>query len=438
MKISTIGLGNLGYPLSEFLSATGYKIKSYDKNYTLKNTLFEKHDIHSDSDLYQLINNGNDVEFYYDISKTLYDTEVCFITVPTPSKKDGSFDNSYILDVLDKISKNFNLVKKTFIIVINSTISPNSIDSVFIPFMSKNGLKNNKDYMFVYNPYFVALGEVTKNLKNPDLILLGSENKIATNKLKKIYSKILDDPKFKVLNFLESELVKLLLNTYLTMKISFSNVVKNLCDNVLNIDAHRILDTIGTDKRINKNFLKVGGPFSGPCLPRDNQAILNYCKKKNVKNEISIAAIKTNNSILRGFCDDLKNLKNKKIKSIGFLGLGYKSKAKVIDGSFIPILMKTSKKINLKIFLYDHYLKNIDQKKLNRCNSLEEVVEKSDIIFLPYIDKIFNKLNRINSSTPIIDIWNQIHGPNVYRNISEFNNKFNKKSKNNVIDFYRR
>ena len=149
--------------------------------------------------------------------------------------------------------------------------------------MSKNGLKYNKDYMFVYNPYFVALGEVTKNLKNPDLILLGSENKIATNKLKKIYSKILDDPKFKVLNFLESELVKLLLNTYLTMKISFSNVVKNLCDKVLNIDAHRILDTIGTDKRINKNFLKVGGPFSGPCLPRDNQAILNYCKKKMLK-----------------------------------------------------------------------------------------------------------------------------------------------------------
>ena len=120
------------------------------------------------------------------------------------------------------------------------------------------------------------------------------------------------------------------------------------------------------------------------------------------------------------------------------MGIGYKSKAKVIDGSFIPSLMKTSKKINLKIFLYDHYLKNINQKELNRCNSLEEVVEKSDIIFLPYIDKIFNKLNRINSSTPIIDIWNQIHGPNVYRNISEFNNKFNKRSKNNVIDFYRR
>ena len=68
MKISTIGLGNLGYPLCEFLSQTGFNIKSYDKNYTLKNSLFEKHDLNSDSDLYQLINNGNDVEFYYDIS----------------------------------------------------------------------------------------------------------------------------------------------------------------------------------------------------------------------------------------------------------------------------------------------------------------------------------------------------------------------------------
>ena len=47
--------------------------------------------------------------------------------------------------------------------------------------------------------------------------------------------------------------------------------------------CQRILDAIGTDKRINKNFLKVGGPFAGPCLPRDNQAVLNYCKKKSSK-----------------------------------------------------------------------------------------------------------------------------------------------------------
>ena len=94
-----------------------------------------------------------------------------------------------------------------------------------------------------------------------------------------------------------------------------------------------------------------------------------------------------------------------------------------------------SKKINLKIFLYDKYLKFIKDYGFIMCSTLEEVVEKSDIIFLPYVDKIFNKLNRINSNKPIIDIWNQIYGPNVYRSISDFNNKLSKKNKNNIIKF---
>lgn len=434
MKISTIGLGNLGYPLCEFLSQTGFNIKSYDKNYTLKNSLFEKHDLNSDSDLYQLINNGNDVEFYYDISSALYKTDVCFITVPTPSKKDGSFDNSYIINVLDDIVKNFDLVNKPFTIVINSTVSPNSFNDCFIPFMAKKGLTINKDYMFVYNPYFVALGEVTKNLKNPDIIMLGSNSKIAINKLRKIYSKILDDPNFKVLNFLESELVKLLLNTYLTMKISFSNIVKNICDTNQNLDAVSMLDTIGTDKRINKNFLRVGGPFSGPCLPRDNQALLDFCKKNNIENEISKATIKTNNKIIDNFLNDLKFLK-KKFKSIGFLGLSYKSKAKVTDGSIVPHLINQSKKLGLKTYIYDHYINNIDLYEDIRCRSIEEIVKKSDIVFLPYADKIFNKIPRLTLNKPIIDIWNQVSGPNIFRNIKLVNVQSNITKKSNIIKF---
>ncbi len=438
MKISTIGLGNLGYPLSEFLSQTGYKIKSYDKNYSLKNSLFEKHDLNSDSDLYQLVNNGNDVEFYYDISRALSRTDICFITVPTPSKKNGSFDNSYIIDVLDNIVKNFDLVNKPFTIVINSTVSPNSFNDYFIPFMSKQGLTLNKEYMFIYNPYFVALGEVTKNLKNPDLIMLGSNSKIAVNKLKKIYSKIIDDPTFKVLNFLESELVKLLLNTYLTMKISFSNIVKNISDNDKSLDATSMLDAIGTDKRINKNFLKVGGPFSGPCLPRDNQALLDFCNKNNIENEISKAAIKTNNKIILSFKKELKFLKQRKYKSIGFLGLSYKSKAKISEGSIVPDLINKSKILGLKTYIYDHYIKDLDQFELIRCRSIEEIVKKSDVIFLPYADKIFNKILRLTSNKPIVDIWGQIHGPNIFTNFKSIYTQPKIINKSNIIKFKRK
>ena len=82
--------------------------------------------------------------------------------------------------------------EKPYIININSTVMPYSFKEVFIPFMRQKGLVDSIDYSFIYNPYFVALGDVVKGLENPDLVLIGNNSQQALNHLMGIYNKLYD------------------------------------------------------------------------------------------------------------------------------------------------------------------------------------------------------------------------------------------------------
>ena len=92
--------------------------------------------------------------------------------------------------------------------------------------MEDKGLSNNIDFAIIYNPYFVALGDVVKGLENPDLVLIGCENQFAKRAILEIYDKLYKSADYNFLNFLEAEATKLLINSFLTLKISFSNMVK--------------------------------------------------------------------------------------------------------------------------------------------------------------------------------------------------------------------
>ena len=160
MKICVIGLGKLGYPMAEFLSSSGYSINCYDKNEKLLLELIQDETyLKFEIGLDKYKNNGNKLHFNLDIFDALKNTDICFITVPTPSKSDGSFTNEFIFKVLDELAVFLNSKKDNknpYVININSTIMPGSIEDELIPYLEKKGLKKDIDFTFLYNPYFVA------------------------------------------------------------------------------------------------------------------------------------------------------------------------------------------------------------------------------------------------------------------------------------------
>ena len=430
MKISVLGLGKLGYPMAEFLSSSNLSINCYDKDekllLKLKKGLFNSE---FEYGLENLRNNGNHLNFFLDIETTIEGTDICFITVPTPSNEDGSFSNDYILDCLSEISKYLisrsksKIKSEPFIININSTVSPNTFSEILIPFLERKGLINNKDFSFIYNPYFVALGDIISDLKHPDIILVGCENHVAKKNIKYIYDRIYNNPNISFMSIDEAELIKLLVNTYLTLKISYSNMVKEISKANDNVDISKILSVIGLDSRIGNKFLKPGGPFSGPCLPRDNYSLMNYYKKNNISNYLSEAILKTNKNSIDLIKKDLNEFKNKGFESIIFAGIGYKSHTPSLEETFILELIEYSKKINLKVYYYDEYI--LSKIEGAKRISKEDLNKHGNLIFLPYVDTKFKYLENFKGF--VYDMWYQLNGANILRSSKDYDKNLENK-----------
>tara|TARA_Y100000816_G_scaffold155680_1_gene111027 strand:- start:384 stop:1727 length:1344 start_codon:yes stop_codon:yes gene_type:complete len=420
-NISVIGLGKLGYPMAQFLSSSGAKISCYDKDFKLVEKLKNDHGAHlHETGLNNLVNNNNELIYYNNISDCIANAEIIYITVPTPSKLDGSFSNEVIIKILDEISDVINKTKKSYIININSTVQPGTIEGEIIPFLENKGLKNNENFYIIYNPYFVALGSVIRNLEEPDYLLIGSSSIYAAKKITKFYNSLYKNPKIRLLKFKEAELTKLLVNTYLTTKISYSNFVKNLCKNFDDVSDLRVLESVGLDARIGTKFMLPGGPYSGPCLPRDNLSLKKFCLDHNIQNSLSDEVQKINSDTIENLYRIISHLKSKhNISSFGFLGLGYKSNTQCFEESYSVKMMKFLESLNIKVFYFDPYLsENFSAQKVE---TFEELSDKSDIIFLSYVDQRFNPIIQVKQKKRIWDLW-------YHFSESKFNKIFHKES----------
>ena len=433
MKINLIGLGKLGYPMSLFLSSSGNKINCYDRDISIYAKIIDSSYLIYEENLSDFNEFKNNLKYFDNIQSSFEDTSISFITVPTPSKLDGSFSLDVIKLILDEIGFYLEKRKKNknnnnnnpYLINICSTVSPYSCENELIPYLeNKYDLKEGVDFVMIYNPYFVALGSVVKTLLNPDFVLIGTKHKERINNLLNIYNAIYSkDVKFKILTLTEAEITKVFVNTFLTLKISFSNYVQLISNQDKELSAGKILDAIGEDKRIGKNFLKPGLPYGGPCLPRDNHAVVNFAQKLNIESSLNKSTESVNNLFTANLFRQIDHLKKNNIKKISFIGLGYRSNTDCVEGSVSLKLIDYCLENNFEVLLYDFYIKE-SYKNLKKYLSFEEFLFNSDIIFLPYIDKKFNQLITFSKKRIIIlDFFSQFdNNNNNNKNIKITNN----------------
>jgi UDPglucose 6-dehydrogenase len=438
MKINLIGLGKLGYPMSLFLSSSGFKIQCFDINSSIYEKIKGDKYLNHEENISDFIQYNNNLFYFDSIQSSFAETDISFITVPTPSKIDGSFSLEIVKLILDELGvylKNNNKKKNPYLINICSTVNPYSCDHELIPYLeNKYNLKEGVDFVLIYNPYFVALGSVVKTLLNPDFVLIGTRNKDKINNLLNIYNAIYSkDVKFKFLSLKEAEITKIFVNTYLTLKISFSNYVQLLSYEDKELSASKILDAIGEDKRIGKAFLQPGLPYGGPCLPRDNSAVINFANNLDVESSLNKSTELVNNYFTSNLYEQIKYLLDNNIKSISFIGYGYRANTDCIDGSVALKLIDFCLENNLKVLLYDFYIKE-SYKNLKKYSNFEDLLLHSDIIFTPYKDKKFNQLLNFNKKRIIVlDCFNQFDNNNNNNNIKITNN-----IKNIELDFIKK
>ena len=324
------------------------------------------------------------------------------------------FFRRYVTPIVQSLKNKKN---HKHLINITSTLSPYSCEKIFIPFLEKYNLKNEKDFLISYNPHFIAQGTTIYNLNNPDILLIGTNSSKAKEILINIYKKIYSKRNvFKILNLLESEITKLSINTFITNKISFANYISELSENSQNTNASKILDVIGQDKRIGHAYMKVGTRFSGPCFPRDNKALANFASKIGITNDLPRVIDKINNRQTLRLIKIIKYLKGKFKKriNIGILGLSYKKDTDIIyDSQSYDLISKLSlSKIGISnIFVFDRFIKDFSIYKNNNLVSINkklfDTVKYSDILFIMYKDNYFLKLKYIKPKKTkiIVDCW---------------------------------
>ena len=288
MKVSVIGLGKLGLPLAAVYAESGHIVNAYDSNTELIKLLTSQNYVFNEPKLSDLLKkNYEKLNYVNDFSLAFNNSEIISVIVPTPSLG-GVFSNETIFEILNKFADELKNTHQYKLMNIVSTVMPGSCVELFIPLIeSRSGKIHGKDFGLCYSPEFIALGSVVENLQLPDMILIGASDKNSAVELEKFSKTLLlnQETPIMILNLTESEIVKIAVNNFITMKISFANMINQLTDSFPNADAAHILKAIGMDSRIGNKYLKPGTPFGGPCFPRDTIALSNVLKGK-VKNDL--------------------------------------------------------------------------------------------------------------------------------------------------------
>ena len=232
---------------------------------TAVKTVFEKHYKTNTFDL-----NGNCS------CKTLHElvnnSDVVFVCVPTPMKKDGGCDTSIVESVVNDINETVNSNQDGKIVAIKSTIPPGTT----------NRLNKECEYISViFNPEFLTEANFIDDFKNQNRIIIGGERP-STTKLRQVYSLVFPDVTIVKTGSKTAEMVKYMTNTFLATKVSFANEMKMICDE-LNIDYDKVVEYSTYDERLGKSHWAVPGPdgklgFGGSCFPKDVNALISLSK----------------------------------------------------------------------------------------------------------------------------------------------------------------
>jgi UDPglucose 6-dehydrogenase len=355
MKIGVIGLGKLGCSMFAAFAASGNEVVGYDVSLDSRNKLKRNIKPVFETNLQKELELGfENYEIVDNSSKVIEKSDVIYIIVPTPSLEDGTFDTSYLENVIEEILP-LECCCKNKLLVITSTVLPGDTRSKLISKV-KSQRSAIGDINFCYSPEFIALGSVLNDLKNPDFLLVGEESPNSADIHIKAMMTIIKNKNIPIrrMSIESAEMAKISINSYITSKISFANAIGITSDNIENCSSKDVLSAIGSDSRIGKKYLNKGLGFGGPCFPRDNRAIQQVINRTEGLDYYLPIQNETFNSKLPDYYVKLIDqfCINKNIDNVLVVGLTYKDGSYLLEESQSYLIsLKLSK--NYKVFYFD-------------------------------------------------------------------------------------
>jgi UDPglucose 6-dehydrogenase len=355
MRLSIIGLGKLGAPMAAVLADKGHTVIGVDVSPGYVNALNQGRAPVSEPGLEELIRTNRErLSATTDCAEAVAASDVTFIIVPTPSEPDGAFSLRYVLAAGDSIGQALRAKSSYHLVVLSSTVMPGSTAGSLLPSLEHaSGKRCGEDFGLCYNPEFIALGSVIHDMLNPDLVLIGESDQRSGEILERLHDGVCEShPTIAHMNFVNAELTKLSINTFVTTKISYANMLAQVCETLPGADVDVVSRALGADSRIGAKYLKGALGYGGPCFPRDNVAFTALARRHGVPAALAEAT----DALNRRQVPRLAELILSRLPvagTAGVAGLSYKPDTDVIEESQGLLLAKYLLARDLNVVVYD-------------------------------------------------------------------------------------
>jgi UDPglucose 6-dehydrogenase len=381
---SVCGLGKLGACIAATLAQRGFQVVGIDIDAEKVRLLNQGEAPVEEPRLQEVLQEGRSrLRATLDYREVLH-TDATFFIPPTPSLPDGSFSTEFLLRAMQPVARAVGEAgKKGHIFVCSSTTTPGSVDKVIIPMLEREtGWKCGVDFGVCYNPEFIALGDVVRGLLEPDMVLIGESDKKTGNAMEDLYRRYnRNKPHIARMSIASAEIAKISVNSFITMKISFTNQLRLIAERFPEANIHDILDAVGSDTRIGRKYLRAGLSFGGPCFPRDNRMLAFTAKQVGLVAPLAEASDRVNDMTKERLLDQVRGLLDKK-DTVVVLGVSYKPDTYIVEEAAGLYLAQNLKRLGYRVLVHDFAARPANSSALHEfemLDSLSSLVDRKGV-----------------------------------------------------------
>jgi GDP-mannose 6-dehydrogenase len=394
MKVSVFGLGYVGSVSAASFAGDGHTVVGVDVNPDKVASLNAGRSPIVENGLDELIrdNTANRrLRATTSTAEAVNDSDISLICVGTPSRKNGSLDLTYLERVAEQIGEALRTKDGYHVVSVRSTVLPGTTHDVVIPALERtSGKAYGTGFGVTVNPEFLREGTAIHDFRNPPLTLVGHNYRSDAGPTEALYANI--HAPIVTTTIRTAEMIKYAGNTWHALKVSFANEIGNLCKR-LKIDSHEVMDIFCRDEKLNLSsyYLKPGFAFGGSCLPKDVRAMQYRAKEVDLEMPVIESILTSNQLQIRHALDEIVETGKKRV---GLLGFSFKAGTDDLRESPIVILAEALLGKGYRLCIYDRNVslarlvgankdyinKQIPHLSSLLCDSIDEVLEKSEVI----------------------------------------------------------
>lgn len=343
MNIGFVGLGMLGYPVATAIAAAGHRVMGFDirPDAMVHDSRAElesgPNGVESFNDWSERTDSTKKLFTFGSLAEIAAHADIVFVAVPTPHGPEFEgitplpdtrvdFDYTALRQTVSELSR---VIERPMTIGIISTCIPGTVRRELLPLCSPL-------MHLVYNPSFIAMGTAVRDYYEPEFVLLGSDEKAPLARMTEFYAHTVKAP-VRCMSVESAELAKMMYNTFISMKLAFSNSLLEICHAIPEADIEDVTGVLkaATRRLIAPSYMDGGMGDGGACHPRDNIAMSWMAKEIGLRRDIFADVMLARQAQAEWLADLMERYDLPK----AIVGFAYKPNTNIITGSH-SILVK--------------------------------------------------------------------------------------------------